>query len=87
LNLFNECDQYTYAELAEKTQVPKARLDAGLIMMCKPGMKLLEKEVSKPTFDKPTEVIKLNLKWAVNNILVKLVPVGAAKKKVEDTTH
>jgi hypothetical protein len=32
-------------------------------------------------------VIKLNLKWAVNNILVKLVPVGAAKKKVEDASN
>ena len=36
LNLFNEKDSYTYQELSEKTQVPKARLDAGLIMMCKP---------------------------------------------------
>jgi hypothetical protein len=31
-------------------------------------------------FDNPNEVIKVNLKWAVANILVKLVPIGAAKK-------
>lgn len=54
-------------------------------MMCKPGMKLLEKQTPKPVFDNPNEVIQVNLKWAVANILVKLVPVGAAKKKTEDT--
>jgi hypothetical protein len=47
-------------------------------------MKLLEKTENKPTFDNPNEIIKVNLKWAVANILVKLVPVAAAKKKVED---
>lgn len=50
-------------------------------------MKLLEKQISKPTFDRPDEVIKVNLKWASNNILVKLVPVGAAKKKQEDSSN
>ena len=48
-------------------------------------MKLLEKQTPKPVFDNPNEQIKLNLKWAVANILVKLVPVGAAKKKTEET--
>lgn len=50
-------------------------------------MKLLEKQTPKPVFDNPNETIKLNLKWAVANILVKLVPVGAAKKKTEETGH
>ena len=53
-------------------------------MMCKPGMKLLEKGTQKPVFDNPAEIIKVNLNWAVQNILVKLVPVGAAKKKGDD---
>lgn len=47
-------------------------------------MKLLEKQTPKPVFDNPNEVIKVNLKWAVANILVKLVPIGAAKKKTDD---
>ena len=47
-------------------------------------MKLLEKTENKPSFDNPNEIIKVNLKWAVANILVKLVPVAAAKKRVED---
>ena len=85
LNLYNDSESYTYAELADKTLIPKQRLDAGLIMMCKPQMKLLEKQTPKPVFDNPNEQIKLNLKWAVANILVKLVPVGAAKKKTEET--
>lgn len=70
--------------MLEKTQVPKAKLDAGLIMLCKPGVKLLEKQIPKPNFESPDEVIKLNLKWTSNNILVKLVPIGAAKKKTDD---
>lgn len=87
LNLYNEQESYTYKELSERTQIPKNRLDAGLIMMCKPGMKLLEKQVSKPSFDNPNELIKINPKWQVANILVKLVPIGAAKKKAHDEQH
>lgn len=47
-------------------------------------MKLLEKTENKPTFDNPNEIIRLNLKWSVANILVKLVPIAATKKKVEE---
>jgi len=50
-------------------------------MMCKPAVKLLEKQENKPSFENPNEVIKVNLKWSSNNILVKLVPIGIAKKK------
>lgn len=50
-------------------------------MMCKPGMKLLEKQEQKPKFDNPNETIKLNMKWQNANIMVKLVPIGAAKKQ------
>ena len=56
--------------------------------MCKPGTKLLEKQINKPTFDTPSEVIKVNLKWSSPNILVKLIPVGASKKAdVTETTQ
>lgn len=87
MTLYNDQESYTYAELTEKTQIPKNRLDAGLIMMCKPGMKLLEKTQPKPSFDNPQEIIKVNMKWAVANILVKLVPIGAAKKKTNDEAN
>lgn len=43
LNLFNEKEEWTYQEISEKTLIPKNKLDPGLIMMCKPGTKLLEK--------------------------------------------
>ena len=49
-------------------------------MMCKPGVKLLEKQKNKPVFADKDETVKLNQKWASQNILVKLVPIGAAKK-------
>lgn len=80
MSLFNEKETWTYAEVTEKTQIPKNKLDAGLIMLCKPGVKLLEKQKNKPVFDDPTEIIKLNVNWSSNNILVRLVPIGAAKK-------
>jgi hypothetical protein len=60
--------------LKERTQIPKKNLDAGLIMMCKPQIKLLLKQVQKPEFKDDNENIKLNLDWKNPNILVKLVP-------------
>lgn len=53
-------------------------------MLCKPGMKLLDKSIHKPKFESDSEIIKLNLDWKHANILVKLVTQGAAKKKTED---
>jgi hypothetical protein len=79
--LYNEKDSWTYSELSQKTLVEKGRLDSALLMLCNPRMKLLEKQLNKPSFDNPDETVKLNLKWTSQNILVKLVPVGAAKKK------
>jgi hypothetical protein len=58
--LFNEKETWTYEELSEKTQIPKNKLDAGLIMMCKPGVKLLEKQKNKPVFADKDETVKLN---------------------------
>ena len=43
LSLYNEKEVWTYGELKERTQIPKKNLDAGLIMMCKPQVKLLLK--------------------------------------------
>jgi hypothetical protein len=59
--------------------IPKGHLDAALIMMCKPGVKLLEKQEFKPSFDNPDEVIALNLNWSSANIQVKLVAMGMVK--------
>lgn len=82
--LYNEKDSWTYGELSSRTKIPKKNLDGGLIMLCKPGMKLLDKSIHKPKFESDSEIIKLNLDWKHANILVKLVTQGAAKKKTED---
>ncbi len=34
LTLFNDKDEYTYAEILSKTQIAKQKLDSGLVMMC-----------------------------------------------------
>ena len=41
----------------------------------------MDKAVKKPTFDDPTEKIKLNQKFTSNNIRVNLIPTTSSKKK------
>lgn len=48
--------------------------------MCKPGVKLLVKEINKPVWDKPDETIKINLAYKSANLMVKIIPQGGAKK-------
>lgn len=71
---FNEKDEWTYGELKAVTDVPKKQIDAALLMLCKPAVKLLLKEKNKPVFDNEEEKISLNKAWKHQNMLVKLVP-------------
>lgn len=50
-------------------------------MFCNPKYKLLDKQEKKPSFENENEIISINLKWSSPNILVRLVPIPAAKKK------
>ena len=38
LSLFNDVSKLTYKEISEKTTIPKKRLDAALVALCKPGV-------------------------------------------------
>jgi hypothetical protein len=83
--LYNEKDSWTYGELKSRTKIPKKNLEGGLLMLCNPKMKLLEKSISKPKFESDSEIIKVNLEWKHANLNVKLISQGGAKKKVENT--
>jgi len=51
-----------------------------LLTICNPKTKLCIKQENKPRFDKEDETIKLNLEYKSANILVRIIPQGAAKK-------
>jgi len=38
LSLFNDVTKLTYKEITDKTTIPKKRLDAALVALCKPGV-------------------------------------------------
>ena len=59
--------------------MPKANFTGGLLQLCNPKFKVLNKEVKKPTLD-DKEKIALNLAFKNNNIKVIVIPV---KSKVE----
>jgi hypothetical protein len=80
LSLFNDVSKLTYKEIAEKTTVPKKRLDAALIALCKPGVEILSKEIKKPVFDKDDETVTLNMKFKNAAVRLQLIPAGVAKK-------
>jgi len=79
-DLYNKKDVYTYGELAELTKIPKKNLDANLVSMCNPKIKVLNKEIGKPKFESDSEKLSLNLEFKNPNLLLNLRPQGAAKK-------
>ena len=84
LSLFNSQDTYTVKDIKEKTNVPDEYLKPALIYLCNPKIKVLLKEIKKPTLDNPAEKISINLKYASSNIKTSVMPAQAVKKK-EDT--
>ena len=80
LSLFNDVSKLSYKEITEKTNIPKKRLDAALVALCKPGVQVLLKEIKKPSFDSDTEMVTLNMKFTSQSLRVNLIPVGNIKK-------
>ena len=78
--MFNEKEEWTYKDLADRTKIPKKNLEASLVSACNPKVKILSKEVNAPKFDKPDEKIRVNLDFKNPNLMVKIIPQGAAKK-------
>ena len=63
LSLFNDVTIQTYKEIADKTEISKDLLDAALVALCKPGVKILLKETDKKTFDSDAETFTLNMEF------------------------
>ena len=72
-------NKLTYKEIADKTTIPKKRLDAALIALCKPGVQVLIKEIKKPVFESDAETVNLNMKFTNPAVRIQLIPVGVAK--------
>ena len=49
-------------------------LKKALFHLCKPKVRLLDKQVKKPTFDDPKELIRINKKFKNANRRVVLAP-------------
>ena len=79
--MYNDVDVLTVQELKEKTNITDEFLKPALIQLCNPKVRVLDKQIKKPTFDDPKEQIKLNMKFTSNNIRVNLIPVASNKKK------
>ena len=72
-------NKLTYKEIADKTTIPKKRLDAALIALCKPGVQVLIKEIKKPVFESDAETVTLNIEFKNNAVRINLIPTGVAK--------
>lgn len=81
LCFFNDDDELTVAEIKEKSNVPDEFLKPAVIHLCNPKVRVLDKQIKKPTLDDLNEKIKINTKFSNNNIRVNLIPATGAKKK------
>ena len=63
LCLYNEVDELTVGQIAEKTQIPKAVMGRHLVSLCNPknGRILLKQNMKKVNFNDLEEIIKVNL--------------------------
>ena len=83
--MFNETDELTVQEIKDRTNSTEEYIKPALIHLCNPKVRVLDKQIKKPTLDDPTEKIKINLKFNSNNIRVNLIPtVSHTKKNVKD---
>ena len=67
--------------------MPKENFNAGMMQLCNPKVKLLLKQFNKPDFSKDEELIKVNPKFAQNNIRQQLIPQRVYKKKTTEKTE
>ena len=74
LCFFNDTDEMTVSDIKEKSNVPEEFLKPAVIHLCNPKVRVLDKQIKKPSLDDPQEKIKINLKFMNNNIRVNLIP-------------
>ena len=84
LCFYNETDVMTVKDLRERSNIAEEFFKPALIQLCNPKIRVLDKEIKKPNFDKPDEKISLNMKFSSNNIRVNLMPAQTQKKKTAE---
>lgn len=57
-----------------------------IIFLCNPKVRVLDKQIKKPTLDNPDELISFNPKFNNPNIRVNVIPVQNNKKKTAEPT-
>ena len=80
LDLFNEIDSLTVAEILEQTQVPKDAFTGAMMQLCNPKVMVLKKAIRKPDFSKPDEAISINLGYKSQTVKNNLIPKKTTKK-------
>lgn len=76
----------TYNEIKEYGSISEEELKQGLIFLCNPKQKILQKENDKkPTFTS-NEKITVNLSFSNNNVRVNFIPIQSHKKKTTEKT-
>lgn len=61
--------------------MPSENFKASMMKLCNPQVKVLKKQINKPSFDNPQEKITLNLEYKAPNIRNNLIPAKTLKKK------
>jgi hypothetical protein len=82
ISLFNEREEWTVKDLRDKTQIPNTNFNGGLLQLCNPKFKVLNKEIKKPTLGE-MEKISINKAFKNANIRVIVMPVPSGKDKEE----
>lgn len=70
LDQFNSGDSFSIEELQNATNIELAQLKPALLAMCNPKVKLLNKQIKKPTLDNPKEQISINLDFKNKDIKI-----------------
>lgn len=80
--LYNGSDKVlTYGEIRQRTQIPDKQLNAALVGLANPRVKLILKGQNNAKFDDDAEKMTLNEKFTSNNIRMTLIPTAVVKKK------
>ncbi len=88
VSLYNGPDKvFTYGELKHKTNIPERQLNAALVGLANPRVKLLLKGQNNAKFESDDEKMTLNEKFASNNIRMTLIPQAVVKKKTVEQSE
>lgn len=80
-------DEFTFAAIQDQTQIPDKQLQAALISMCNPKVKLLIKEKKNPKFEDKNEKFTINTNFANQAVRMSLIPIQSMKDRIGESQH